>query len=552
MKIIAHIFLWLLPFVSMAATVNRSVVADGATSALIWPTNFFTVNGRLMFPGGTQGYVLKADTNSSSGFAWSPDLGGESSTGTVMSVGFTFPQGTVAGAPITGSGTITVNLTNVPAATNITLYGGGWTGKLTNQNAGVTNKAAVYDSAGALTNAATTAAEIAYLAGVTGGVQTNIDARATKTNAQIYAGSWTGRLTNQNAGVASKAAVYDAAGVLTNSATTATEVGYLAGVTGGIQTNIDARVANTNASIWGAIDLYSAGTEDGVTFDVQDAGETFYLRDMYGDIIMAGLASAGVLAVPTYAMQVESIYANGGRLTNTFLHFPFYITNETTMSQGMKFDSDDGHMKVMVGDTGAEIMRIDPSRTNVSFMHEVELYNLSTNHVLITRERSSGGKAILTNSVVTATELALLSGLTGQPVTTNFFKDASGEVVGSGTDYTMTTGSHARIDFSGQDPEINTLPSAGTYIITCSIYTRSDYSTEAFYYYKLYDATGVADIPNSEIKSFIPSGKGNHATLTAKITVTVPSRIQLYGYANAATYIKTEAAYCKMTYHRIY
>ena len=82
------------------------------------------------------------------------------------------------------------------------------------------------------------------------------------TNATIYGGSFT-NLTNSTA-TSSRIAAYDASGVLTNASASVTEANYLVGVTGGLQTNIDNRAtsaqltAATNVLV--DTNTYRAGT----------------------------------------------------------------------------------------------------------------------------------------------------------------------------------------------------------------------------------------------------------------------------------------------------
>ena len=50
----------------------------------------------------------------------------------------------------------------------------------------------------------------------------------------------------------------------------------------------------------------------------------------------------------------------------------------------------------------------------------------------------------------------------------NRVHNRAAEVVGSGSDYALT-GSTAQIDFGGTDAEFNTLPTAGTYLVTAVV-----------------------------------------------------------------------------------
>ena len=91
------------------------------------------------------------------------------------------------------------------------------------------NKALISDPQGKVAVSAVTSAELGHLSGVTGAIQTQLDAKqATIT------------LTD------SRALVSNSAGEVDVSSVTSTELGYLDGVTGAIQTQLDAKQNNFN------------------------------------------------------------------------------------------------------------------------------------------------------------------------------------------------------------------------------------------------------------------------------------------------------------------
>lgn len=101
------------------------------------------------------------------------------------------------------------------------------------------SRAVVSDASGKVAAASTTAVEIGYLSGVTSALQTQLNSKqATLTGAATTIA--TANLT------ASRAVVSDASGKVAVSAATATEAGYLSGVTSAIQTQLNAKAASAH------------------------------------------------------------------------------------------------------------------------------------------------------------------------------------------------------------------------------------------------------------------------------------------------------------------
>jgi hypothetical protein len=97
------------------------------------------------------------------------------------------------------------------------------------------NRAIVSDGAGALAAATTTATEIGYVNGVTSAIQTQLNGKE-----PTITGAAT-TITGSNL-TASRALASDGAGKVAVSAVTATELGHLSGVTSAIQTQLNAKV----------------------------------------------------------------------------------------------------------------------------------------------------------------------------------------------------------------------------------------------------------------------------------------------------------------------
>lgn len=118
------------------------------------------------------------------------------------------------------------------------------------------NRALVSSSSGKVAVSAVTATELGYLSGVTSAVQTQINGK----QATITGGAST--ITGSNL-TASRALVSNSSGKVAVSAVTSTELGYLDGVTSAIQTQLNAKA--TPANITSAINtllsaLYPVGS----------------------------------------------------------------------------------------------------------------------------------------------------------------------------------------------------------------------------------------------------------------------------------------------------
>lgn len=116
------------------------------------------------------------------------------------------------------------------------------------------SRALVSDGSGNITVATTTATEIGYVNGVTSAIQTQINTKATGTinsggaNRMAYYSAATA-ITALPALAINKAIVSDASGLLDVSTTSATELGYVTGVTSAIQTQINSVSTVANAAL---------------------------------------------------------------------------------------------------------------------------------------------------------------------------------------------------------------------------------------------------------------------------------------------------------------
>lgn len=111
------------------------------------------------------------------------------------------------------------------------------------------SKAVITNGSGIMMASLASSLELSYLSGVSSAIQTQIDTKAPAAS-PTFSGTITTPLT------ASRALVTGASSQLAASATTATELGYVSGVTSSIQTQLDAKVAKATLTTKG--DIYVA------------------------------------------------------------------------------------------------------------------------------------------------------------------------------------------------------------------------------------------------------------------------------------------------------
>lgn len=170
------------------------------------------------------------------------------------------------------------------------------------------SRALVSDASGFVSAATTTSTEIGYVNGVTSAIQTQIDAKAPSAS-PTFSGTITTPLT------ASRALATGASSELAASATTATELGYVSGVTSAIQTQLDGKVASG-----GALGTPSSGTltnctglplTTGVTGTLADdnggTGQSTYTT---GDILYA--SATNTLSKLTVGSSGQVLKVSGG------------------------------------------------------------------------------------------------------------------------------------------------------------------------------------------------------------------------------------------------
>ena len=124
---------------------------------------------------------------------------------------------------------------------------------LTKLAATTASRALVSDGSGFITPATTTATEIGYVNGVTSAIQTQLNAKA-----PLASPTFTGTIGTPLA--SSKVVTTSAGSALTTSNTSDTELSYLQGVTSAVQTQLDAKVAKSTLSAKGSLVSASAAS----------------------------------------------------------------------------------------------------------------------------------------------------------------------------------------------------------------------------------------------------------------------------------------------------
>lgn len=182
--------------------------------------------------------------------------------------------------------------------------------------------------------------------------------------------------------------------------------------------------------------------------------------------------------------------------------------------------------------------------SNANFITKIRLTNSTT----LSADPANGVDVAATSSEWTYRTAAASEGA-GQA---NRVHNRAAEIVGSGTDYTLTA-STAFVDFGGQDPDINTLPTAGTYLITAIVTATAGASANDVYSFKLRDATSAADITSSAQSVNHPDASDKfQMVLQSIVTVTGANRIQLYGHNSTAARGTVNSTETKLIYVRLY
>lgn len=235
---------------------NFSCVTDATGSAIDWSTSgvqtidntrlYFTTPNRVLISNGSANAAISSVTSTELGYL----SGVTSSLQTQLNA-----KVPLASFPTCGVGQyLRYDGTNFSCVTDNTGSGA---------FSGTASRAIATDGAGALTTTAVTATELGYVSGVTSAIQTQLNSKvATSSLPTCGVGQYL-RYDGTNfscvndasggtpfSGTANRAVSTDGSGALTSSSVTATELGYLSGVTSSIQTQLNAKAASSSIVDW--------------------------------------------------------------------------------------------------------------------------------------------------------------------------------------------------------------------------------------------------------------------------------------------------------------
>lgn len=146
------------------------------------------------------------------------------------------------------------------------------------------SRAMVTGASSELAVSATTATELGYVSGVTSAIQTQINAKAPSAS-PTFTGTVTTPVT------ASRALVTGASSEIAAATTTATEIGYVNGVTSAIQTQLDAKIPKSLTTTTGDI-IYASGASTPARLGIGSTNQV--LKVISGVPAWAAAASGGI------------------------------------------------------------------------------------------------------------------------------------------------------------------------------------------------------------------------------------------------------------------
>jgi len=236
-------------------TVTGETVALNSTNKEINDTIIMLANGTTGTPSQDIGFLFNRGTEGNAAFFYD-----ESATTFKLSDTLD-PSSNTSLSPVTASnlsvGILNAATVNQNGATLDDLISSNVDGAISSVNDTnlTASRALASDASGKIVVSAVTDTELGYLDGVTSAIQTQLDAKqATITGAAT---------TIDDADLtASRALVSDGSGKVAVSAVTATEIGYLDGVSSAIQTQLDAKSSTANAEALAA-GITSVGVADG-------------------------------------------------------------------------------------------------------------------------------------------------------------------------------------------------------------------------------------------------------------------------------------------------
>ena len=303
-------------------------------ATLVSGTNIKTINstsilgsGDIVISGG--GGISDGDkgdiTVSASGATWTIDNGVV--TDAKLSTGIDaakIADGSVSNAEFQYLGSVTSDIQTQLDGKEATITGAATTITGTDLTA---SRALTSSATGKVEVSAVTSTELGYLDGVTSAIQTQLDGK----QATITGAATTIDDTDLTA---SRALVSDGSGKVAVSDVTATELGYLDGVTSAVQTQVDSKTAKL------------------ITTNRQTASYTLVLSDA-DKLVEMNVATANDLTIP---LNSSVAFATG-----TQILLAQYGAGQTTIvpTSGVTVRSNGGKLKLNVQYSGATLIKID-------------------------------------------------------------------------------------------------------------------------------------------------------------------------------------------------
>lgn len=339
------------PFLSEVT--NRGGGGGGGGSPLTTKGDLFTYStSDARLPVGSNGQVLVADSSATDGIKWAAisgtgDVVGPASANAGEIALFDGATGKLIKAA-TGSGIVKVSSGVYSAAaldltadvTGVLPVANGGTNSSTSLNsnrfmvssggkvveaAAVTaSRAVASDSNGLPVASATTATELGYVNGVTSAIQTQINTKAPAAS-PTFSGTITTPLT------ASRAVAVGASNELVASATTATELGYVNGVTSAIQTQINTKAPAASPTFSGTITTPLTASKAVVTGASNELAASATTATEIGYVSGVTSAIQTQLDGKQATLTIPVTVANGGTNSSTALN-----SNRFVVSSGGK------------------------------------------------------------------------------------------------------------------------------------------------------------------------------------------------------------------------
>ncbi len=178
------------------------------------------------------------------------------------------------------------------------------------------SRALVSDGSGIIVAATTTSTEIGYVNGVTSAIQTQLDSKPTASagaNNRLAYYTGTAAIAAVTAITASRALASDSNGLPVAATTTATELGYVNGVTSAIQTQMDLKAPKASPTFSGTITSGGniAFSTPGTNGIVGVAGTTAAAAGLVGENISASVGNTNATTSGNYS-DLTSISLTAG------------------------------------------------------------------------------------------------------------------------------------------------------------------------------------------------------------------------------------------------